>query len=152
MERQRGAGEQQGTGGNLAPSLSRDGRYVAFASAATILVAGDTAYVESAQACGLHLLSGDAEAAVVSESDNTLVRLVNRLITDAIEKAAKSRYGVDTDVRAEIDGKTGEIRLQRLLEVVETPEDFATQIALEDDQAHGHAPHAHQRQQVRQRW
>jgi N utilization substance protein A len=28
-------------------------------------------------------------------------------------------------VRAEIDSKTGEIRLQRLLEVVETPEDFA---------------------------
>lgn len=30
---------------------------------ATVLVVGDTAYVESAQACGLHLLSGSAETA-----------------------------------------------------------------------------------------
>jgi N utilization substance protein A len=59
-------------------------------------------------------------------------RIVIGAMEDAIQKAAKSRYGADTDVRAEIDGKTGEIRLQRLLEVVETPEDFATQIALDD--------------------
>jgi N utilization substance protein A len=59
-------------------------------------------------------------------------RIVINAMEDAIQKAAKSRYGAETDVRAEIDPKTGEIRLQRLLEVVETPEEFATQIALED--------------------
>ncbi len=59
-------------------------------------------------------------------------RIVIEAMEDAIQKAAKSRYGVDTEIRAEIDNKTGEIRLQRLMEVVETPEDFAVQIALED--------------------
>ena len=51
---------------------------------------------------------------------------------DAIQKAAKSRYGAETDVRAEIDPKTGEIRLQRLLEVVETSRSTPAQIAVED--------------------
>src|ERR1700741_611086 len=50
----------------------------------------------------------------------------------AIQKAAKSRYGIDTDVRAEIDQKTGEIRLQRLLEVVENVEIDAAQISVEE--------------------
>ncbi|MGQ7793104.1 transcription termination factor NusA [Faunimonas sp. B44] len=59
-------------------------------------------------------------------------RIVIEAMEDAIQKAAKSRYGVDTEIRAEIDNKTGEIRLQRLMEVVENPEDFAIQIALED--------------------
>ncbi len=59
-------------------------------------------------------------------------RIVIQAMEDAIQKAAKSRYGAETDVRAEIDGKTGEIRLQRLLEVVETPDDTSKHIALED--------------------
>ena len=41
---------------------------------------------------------------------------------DAIQKAARQRYGSETDVRAEINPKTGEIKLQRLLKVVETIE------------------------------
>jgi N utilization substance protein A len=59
-------------------------------------------------------------------------RIVISAMEDAIQKAAKSRYGAETDIRAEIDPKTGETRLQRLLEVVETPDDPARQIALED--------------------
>ena len=59
-------------------------------------------------------------------------RIVIGAMEDAIQKAAKSRYGAETDVRAEIDEKTGEIRLQRLLEVVETVEIDAAQIAVED--------------------
>ncbi len=47
---------------------------------------------------------------------------------DAIQKAARSRFGQETEVRAEIDQKTGEIRLQRLLRVVDAVEDAATQI------------------------
>src|SRR3546814_4137268 len=38
---------------------------------------------------------------------------------DAIQKAAKSRYGSENEIKAEVDPKTGEIRLARLLEVVE---------------------------------
>ena len=51
-------------------------------------------------------------------------------MADAIQKAAKSRYGADTNIRADINEKTGVIKLQRLLEVVETVEDFAIQIDL----------------------
>jgi N utilization substance protein A len=59
-------------------------------------------------------------------------RIVIGAMEEAIQKAAKARYGAETDVRAEIDIKTGEIRLQRLLEVAEIPEDTAKQIAVED--------------------
>jgi len=62
-------------------------------------------------------------------------RIVIGAMEDAIQKAAKSRYGAETDVRAEIDAKTGEIRLQRLLEVVETVEDYSKHISLEDARA-----------------
>ena len=46
-------------------------------------------------------------------------QLVIGAMEDAIQKAAKSRYGSENEIRAEIDPKTGEIRLARLLEVVE---------------------------------
>ncbi|WP_425419922.1 transcription termination factor NusA [Oricola indica] len=52
-------------------------------------------------------------------------------MADAIQKAAKSRYGQETNIRADINTKTGEIKLQRLLEVSETVEDSATQISIE---------------------
>ena len=45
--------------------------------------------------------------------------IVITAMEDAIQKAAKSRYGAETNINAEIDPKSGEIRLQRLLEVVD---------------------------------
>ncbi|MEC9463016.1 MAG: transcription termination factor NusA [Pseudomonadota bacterium] len=57
--------------------------------------------------------------------------IVLAAMADAIQKAARSRYGTETNIRADINSKTGEIRLQRLLEVVEKVEDYSTQIALE---------------------
>ncbi len=54
---------------------------------------------------------------------------------DAIQKAARSKYGVENEIRAEIDRKTGEIRLSRLLEVAETVENDATQIGFAEAQA-----------------
>ena len=56
--------------------------------------------------------------------------IVLNAMADAIEKAAKSRYGLETNIRADINEKTGEIKLQRLLEVVENVEDYDTQIDL----------------------
>ena len=56
--------------------------------------------------------------------------IVLSAMADAIEKAAKSRYGLETNIRADINDKTGEIKLQRLLEVVENVEDYDTQIDL----------------------
>ncbi|MBA3447200.1 MAG: transcription termination/antitermination protein NusA [Pseudaminobacter sp.] len=51
-------------------------------------------------------------------------------MADAIQKAARSRYGQETNIRADINPNTGEMKLQRLMEVVEKVDDYATQIAL----------------------
>jgi len=58
--------------------------------------------------------------------------IVIAAMEDAIQKAARSRYGSETEVRAEINPKTGEMRLSRLLSVVEQIENDSTQISLED--------------------
>jgi len=58
--------------------------------------------------------------------------IVIAAMADAIQKAAKSRYGQETNIRADINAKSGEIRLQRLRQVVEEVEDYITQISLED--------------------
>ncbi len=51
---------------------------------------------------------------------------------DAYERAARSRYGSETLVKAEINRRTGEIRLSRLLNIVEQVENDATDISLKD--------------------
>ena len=48
----------------------------------------------------------------------------------AIQKAGRSKYGHEHDIRARIDRKTGDIHLARYLEVVETVENEATQVTL----------------------
>src|SRR3979409_1521551 len=58
--------------------------------------------------------------------------IVIAAMEDAIQKAARSRYGSETEVRAEINPKTGEMRLSRLLLVVDLVENDSTQIALTD--------------------
>ncbi|ALK10851.1 transcription termination factor NusA [Blastochloris viridis] len=59
-------------------------------------------------------------------------QIVIAAMEDAIQKAARSRYGSETEVRAEINPKTGELRLSRLLLVVDRVDNDATQIAVED--------------------
>jgi N utilization substance protein A len=61
--------------------------------------------------------------------------VVIEAMEDAIQKAARSRYGSENEIRAEIDRKTGEIRLSRLLEVAEELESDARQISLVDAKA-----------------
>jgi transcription termination/antitermination protein NusA len=51
---------------------------------------------------------------------------------DAIAKAARSRYGIETDVHAEIDPKSGELKLLRHMLVVDSVENSASQISLDD--------------------
>ena len=53
---------------------------------------------------------------------------------DAIAKAARARYGSETDVHAEIDAKKGELRLSRHMLVVEQVENSSNQISLADAQ------------------
>jgi len=59
---------------------------------------------------------------------------------DAIQKAARSRYGSETEVKAEINRKTGELRLSRLLLVSDEVENTTTQISIEN--AHQRNPAA----------
>jgi len=64
-------------------------------------------------------------------------KLIDRQIVlasmeEAYAKAARSRYGVETNVKAEIDPKTGELRLWRHLQVVDLVDNSATEISVED--------------------
>jgi N utilization substance protein A len=61
-------------------------------------------------------------------------KIVIQAMENAIQKAAKSRYGAENDIRCEIDPKTGETRLTRVLAVVENVENEATEIRLADAQ------------------
>ncbi len=57
-------------------------------------------------------------------------QIVLASMEDAMQKAARSRYGQETEVRAEINPKTGEVRFSRLLLVVDQVENDATQISV----------------------
>jgi len=61
-------------------------------------------------------------------------KIVIQAMENAIQKAAKSRYGAENDIRCEIDPKTGETRLTRVLAVVENVENESTEILLADAQ------------------
>src|SRR4029450_7701897 len=58
--------------------------------------------------------------------------IVVSAMEDAIAKAARTRYGAETDVHAEIHPKTGELRLSRHLLVVDQVEKDSPEIALEE--------------------
>lgn len=66
--------------------------------------------------------------------------IVIEAMQDAIQKAAKSRYGVENDIRCSIDPKTGATLLTRVQTVVENVENEWTEIRLED--AHAVKPDA----------
>lgn len=61
--------------------------------------------------------------------------IVLEAMEEAIQKAARAKYGHENDIRARIDRNTGEIRLIRVLEVVEVIENDATQITLKEAQS-----------------
>ncbi|MBM3533257.1 MAG: transcription termination/antitermination protein NusA [Alphaproteobacteria bacterium] len=50
----------------------------------------------------------------------------------AIQKAGRSKYGHEHDIRAQIDRQTGDINLMRFRQVVETIDNEAVQITVED--------------------
>jgi len=58
--------------------------------------------------------------------------VVIEALEDAYAKAARSRYGAETDVHAQIDAKTGELRLARHMHVVDQIENDAREITLVD--------------------
>ncbi|MGL5361457.1 MAG: NusA N-terminal domain-containing protein, partial [Bosea sp. (in: a-proteobacteria)] len=66
-------------------------------------------------------------------------QIVVDAMQDAIAKAARSRYGAETDVHAEIHPKTGELRLARHLQVVDTIENPSIEILVVDARRHNPA-------------
>jgi N utilization substance protein A len=62
--------------------------------------------------------------------------IVITAMEDAIAKAARSRYGAETEVRAEIEPKTGDLKLTRHMLVVDAVENPSNQITLEEARRH----------------
>ena len=65
--------------------------------------------------------------------------IVIEAMQDAIEKAAKARYGAETNIKVDINPRSGETRMWRLLEVVDHVEEYGRQIGLKDAQARNSA-------------
>lgn len=72
------------------------------------------------------LLVADA----VSREKNIDREEVLEAMEQAIQKAGRAKYGHEKDIRATIDRRSGEVRLSRWTEVVETVENEDTQIPL----------------------
>ncbi len=71
-------------------------------------------------------------ADIVSREKSIDREIVFGAMEEAIQKAGRSRYGNDRDIRAHIDRKNGAISLQRWTLVVEEIEDESTQISLKE--------------------
>ena len=54
--------------------------------------------------------------------------IVIEAMEDAIQRAARARYGAENDIRAKLDPNSGDLRLWRVLEVVNEVEDHFKQI------------------------
>src|SRR3546814_12621139 len=54
--------------------------------------------------------------------------IVIEAMEDAIQRAARARYGAENDIRAKLDADSGDLRLWRVVEVVEVVEDYFKQI------------------------
>lgn len=60
--------------------------------------------------------------------------IVIEAMEDAIQRAAKNRYGSENDIRAKLDPNTGDLRLWRVVEVVEQVDDYFKQVDLKGAQ------------------
>jgi len=73
-------------------------------------------------------------AELVAREKSIDKEIVLEAMEEAIQKAARSKYGVENEIRAQIDKTNGDIRLFRVLEVVEDVEEPAVQISVADAQ------------------
>ena len=58
--------------------------------------------------------------------------IVIEAMEDAIQRAARARYGAENDIRAKLDPVTGDLRLWRVVEVTEEVDDHFKQVSLKD--------------------
>ena len=73
-----------------------------------------------------------AIARAVAQEKSIDENIVIEAIEEAIEKAARSRYGAELDIRAKIDPRTGEMSLNRCTTVVEEVENEAQEMGLDE--------------------
>ena len=71
-----------------------------------------------------------AEAVAIEKSIDKEVILSS--MESAIQKAAKTKFGSENDIRAKIDRESGDISLHKVLTIVEAPENFNNEISLEN--------------------
>ena len=71
-----------------------------------------------------------AEAVATEKSIDTEIILSS--MEAAIQKAAKTRFGAENDIRAIINRETGDITLNKVVKIVEDPVNFDTEISLKD--------------------
>ncbi|MDP3736576.1 MAG: transcription termination factor NusA [Hyphomonadaceae bacterium] len=69
-------------------------------------------------------------ANAVAQEKSIDKKIVLDAMEEAIQKAARSRYGLEHDIRAEINPDSGETRLWRVQTIVETVENPVTQLTL----------------------
>ena len=70
-----------------------------------------------------------AEAVAVEKSIDKEIILSS--METAIQKAARTKFGSENDIRAKINRETGDISLHKVLTIVDSPENFETEISLE---------------------
>ena len=71
-----------------------------------------------------------AEAVATEKSIDK--EIVINSMESAIQKAAKTRFGTENDIRAKINRENGDISLHKVLTIVEKPENIDTEISLKD--------------------
>ena len=69
-----------------------------------------------------------AEAVAMEKSIDKEIILSS--MESAIQKAAKTRFGSDNDIRAKIDRESGDISIHKVLTIVQSPENIDTEISL----------------------
>ena len=69
-----------------------------------------------------------AEAVALEKSIDKEVILSS--MESAIQKAAKTKFGSENDIRAKIDRESGDISLHKVLTIVEKQENFNNEISL----------------------
>lgn len=71
-------------------------------------------------------------AEAVAREKGITIDLVLEAMENAIQVAGRRKYGHEQNIKAEISHKTGEIKLYKVLDVVENLENYMTEISLED--------------------
>ena len=71
-----------------------------------------------------------AEAVALEKSIDK--ELIITSMESGIQKAAKTRFGLENEIKVEINRESGEINIYRVLNIVENPTNYNTEISLSE--------------------